>query len=259
MQNLSRILPLNNLQPIWPGKSVKTSQWFSRSSRQKIRVPSRHDSFKLGTSTWSQRFPFLVFQFISFFSIIVPIITSFSLLIPAAWTFSFCPTRCWLLLSRAYNISSWVQHQHIIKAINSKWRPISKRRFWRRGGRCPAGGRRHTRSRLTWCRSASTCPCRWLSKDCLSRPVKMRADKLRKVLCVPPDHLLLYWSPNIGPLVSHWVLDKFKIVQTKALEPLKSWHFCISNFWNFFISQEDMSGPRLGALSNNRWLGFYLL
>jgi hypothetical protein len=27
---------------------------------------------------------------------------------------------------------------------------------------------------------------------------------------VPPDHLLLDRSPNIGPLISRWELDKFK-------------------------------------------------
>ncbi len=27
---------------------------------------------------------------------------------------------------------------------------------------------------------------------------------------VPPDHLLLDRSPNIGPLTSRWELDKFK-------------------------------------------------
>jgi hypothetical protein len=54
-------------------------------------------------------------------------------------------------------------------------------------------------------------------------------------------------------------LAKSKIAATKALEPLKSWHSCTKKkyqqFSNSLISQRDMSGPRLGALSNNTWSG----
>jgi hypothetical protein len=49
-------------------------------------------------------------------------------------------------------------------------------------------------------------------------------------------------------------LSNSKIVETKALEPLKSWHL-YQQFLNLLISQRDMSGPRLGALSSNRWSG----
>ncbi len=55
---------------------------------------------------------------------------------------------------------------------------------------------------------------------------------LRIVMCtLPSDHLLLDRPPNIGPLMSRWELDKFKNCWKKALEPLKSWYFCISHFW----------------------------
>jgi hypothetical protein len=48
-------------------------------------------------------------------------------------------------------------------------------------------------------------------------------------------------------------LTNWKVSETKALEHLKSWHFFLNQQLNLIISQRDMSGPRLGALSNNRW------
>ncbi len=33
---------------------------------------------------------------------------------------------------------------------------------------------------------------------------------LANILWIPPDHLLLNRSPNIGPLISRWELNKFK-------------------------------------------------
>ncbi len=62
-------------------------------------------------------------------------------------------------------------------------------------------------------------------------------------------HLILDDSYLVGNLTNA------KIAETKALEPLKSWHFCISNFRTCLITQRDMSGPRLRALSNNRLSG----
>ncbi len=50
------------------------------------------------------------------------------------------------------------------------------------------------------------------------------------ILILSPDHLLMDRFPNIGPLISRWDLTNSKIAETKALEPLKSWHLCISNF-----------------------------
>ncbi len=51
---------------------------------------------------------------------------------------------------------------------------------------------------------------------------------------VPPDHLLLDSAPN------------------RILEALK---LLFQQFLNLSSSQRDMSGPRLGALSNNKWSG----
>ncbi len=72
------------------------------------------------------------------------------------------------------------------------------------------------------------------------------------VLYYPP--ITYYWTVPLILDHSYLVgnLTNSKIAETNALEPLKSWHFCISNF-RLLISQRNMSGPRLGALSNNRW------
>jgi hypothetical protein len=72
---------------------------------------------------------------------------------------------------------------------------------------------------------------------------------------IPHDHLLLDSVPNIGPLISRWELDEFKICWNKSSRPSKILTLLYQQFSNLFISQRDMSGPRLGTLSNNRWLG----
>ncbi len=72
---------------------------------------------------------------------------------------------------------------------------------------------------------------------------------------VPRDHLLLDRSPNIGPLISRWELDKFKNYWNKSFRTSKILTLLYEQFSNLLISQRDMSGPRLGALSNNRWSG----
>jgi hypothetical protein len=72
---------------------------------------------------------------------------------------------------------------------------------------------------------------------------------------VPPDHLLLDRSPNIGPLISCWELDKFKNCWNKSFRTSKILTLLYQKFSNLLISQQAMSGPRLGALSNNRWSG----
>ncbi len=98
------------------------------------------------------------------------------------------------------------------------------------------------------------------------------------------DHLLLDSVPNIGPIISRWELDKFRNFWHKSfrtskiltlLGPLIScweldkskncWNksfrsskiltLLYNKFSNSLISQRDMSGPRLGTLSNNRWSG----
>jgi hypothetical protein len=80
-------------------------------------------------------------------------------------------------------------------------------------------------------------------------------DMRSKRVDVPPNHLLLDSCPNIVPLISRWVLDKFKNYWNKSFRTSKILPLLYQQFSNLLISQRDMSGPRLGALSNNRWLG----
>ncbi len=70
-----------------------------------------------------------------------------------------------------------------------------------------------------------------------------------------PDHLLLDRSPNIGPLISRWELGKFKNRWNKSFRTTKILTLLYQQFSNLIISQRDMSGPRLGALSNDRCSG----
>ncbi len=62
-------------------------------------------------------------------------------------------------------------------------------------------------------------------------------------------------SPIIGPLISRWELDKFKNCWNKSFRTSKILKLLYQQFSNLSISQRDMSGPRLGSLSNNRWSG----
>ncbi len=72
---------------------------------------------------------------------------------------------------------------------------------------------------------------------------------------LPPDNLLLDKSPNTGPLISRWELDKFKNCWNKSFRTSKILTLLYQQFSNLLIFQRDMSGPRLGALTNNRWSG----
>ncbi len=72
---------------------------------------------------------------------------------------------------------------------------------------------------------------------------------------VPPDHLLLDRSHNIAPLISRWELHKYKNCWNKSFRNSKILTLLCQQFSNLLISQQEMSGPRLGALSNNRWSG----
>jgi hypothetical protein len=67
--------------------------------------------------------------------------------------------------------------------------------------------------------------------------------------------LLLDRSPNIGPFISRWELDKFENCWNKRFRTFKIQTLLYHQFPNLIISQRDMSGPRSGALSNNRWSG----
>ncbi len=66
---------------------------------------------------------------------------------------------------------------------------------------------------------------------------------------------LLDSLPNIGPLISRWELGKSKNCWNKSFRTSKILTLLYQQFSNLLISQRDMSGPRLGALSNNTWSG----
>jgi hypothetical protein len=74
-------------------------------------------------------------------------------------------------------------------------------------------------------------------------------------LNIPLDYLLLDSAPNIGPLISRWELDNFKNCWNKSFGTSKILTFLCQQFSNLLISQRNKSGPRLGALSHNRWSG----
>ncbi len=58
----------------------------------------------------------------------------------------------------------------------------------------------------------------------------------RKVPSVPPDHLLLDSAPNLGPLVSCWELDKFKMkCWNKTVRAFKFLTLMYQQFSNLFI------------------------
>ncbi len=72
---------------------------------------------------------------------------------------------------------------------------------------------------------------------------------------ITPNHLSLDRSPKIGPLISRWEFDKLKNCWNKSFRTSKILTHLYQQLSNLLIFQQDISGPRLGALSNNRWLG----
>ncbi len=64
---------------------------------------------------------------------------------------------------------------------------------------------------------------------------------------LPHDHLLLDCVPNIGPLISRLELDKFKNCWNKSFRTSKILTLLYQQFSILLISQQDMSGPRLGG------------
>ncbi len=67
-----------------------------------------------------------------------------------------------------------------------------------------------------------------------------------------PDHLLLDSAPNLGPFISRWEITKFESYWYKSVRILQVLKLLFQQFLNLSSSQRDMSGPILGALSNNR-------
>ncbi len=69
------------------------------------------------------------------------------------------------------------------------------------------------------------------------------------------DHLLLDRALNLGPLISRWEITKFQNCWYKSVRFLEVLKLLFHQFLNLSRSQRDMSGPRLGDLSNNRGSG----
>ncbi len=71
---------------------------------------------------------------------------------------------------------------------------------------------------------------------------------------VTPDHQLLDSVPNLGPLISRWEINKIENFWYKSVRILKGSKAFVSAIFES-SSQQDMSGPMLGDVSNNRWSG----
>jgi hypothetical protein len=97
--------------------------------------------------------------------------------------------------------------------------------------------------------------CCWCHPRCSRHhqlPTRHRHEDVWSSYNIRPDHLLLDSAPNLGPLISRWELGKFKNCWNKSFRTSEILTLLYQQFSNLLISQTDMSGPRLGALSNNR-------
>ncbi len=64
-----------------------------------------------------------------------------------------------------------------------------------------------------------------------------------------PDHLLLDSTPNLGPLVSRWEINKFENYWYKSVRNLEALKLLFRQFLNLSSSHRDMSDQILGDLS----------
>ncbi len=98
-----------------------------------------------------------------------------------------------------------------------------------------------------------TSQCKWII-EAVNIP-SISIFKAQMTQLVPLNDLLLDNAPIIGLLISRWELEKFKNFWNKSFRTSKTLTLLYLQFSNLLISQRDMSGPRLGAMSNNRWSG----
>ncbi len=77
------------------------------------------------------------------------------------------------------------------------------------------------------------------------------------VRTIPPDHLSLDNAPNLGPLISRWEINKFENCWYKSVRILEVLMLLFHQILNSSSSQQIMSGPILGHLSNNRSSGVH--
>ncbi len=83
----------------------------------------------------------------------------------------------------------------------------------------------------------------------------LQSVELKSTEIVPPDHLLLDSAPNLGPLISRWEVNKFGNCRYKGFRISEVQKLLFQQFLNLPSSQQDLSGPILGDLSNNRRSG----
>ncbi len=72
---------------------------------------------------------------------------------------------------------------------------------------------------------------------------------------IPPNHILLDNAHNLGPLISRWEINKFENCWFKSVRILEVLKLLFQQCLNLSSSQQDMRGPILGDLSNNRGPG----
>ncbi len=77
--------------------------------------------------------------------------------------------------------------------------------------------------------------------------------RVNRVHFIPPDHLFLDSAPNLGSLIACWEMNRYKNWWYKSVRILEVLRLLFQEFLYLSSSQRDMSGPRLGALSKNRW------
>ncbi len=68
-------------------------------------------------------------------------------------------------------------------------------------------------------------------------------------------YLLLDSAPNLGPLISRWEINRFENCWYKCQDFKGSIKLLFQQFLNLSSLHQGISGPILGALSNNRWSG----
>jgi hypothetical protein len=71
---------------------------------------------------------------------------------------------------------------------------------------------------------------------------------------VPHDHLLLDSALNLGPLISCWEINKLKKLLIQKCQDFRGSKAFVSAIFEF-VKFQDMSGPILGNLCNNRRSG----
>ncbi len=93
----------------------------------------------------------------------------------------------------------------------------------------------------------------WKTWVCGSSSGEFMPGSISSYFATPP--ITYCWTavpPNLGPLISRWEIDKFENCWYKSVRILEVLKLLFPQFLNLSSSQRDMSGPKLGDVSNNR-------